>query len=263
MIDLTKQGYDIHSKNYDKRIWLQQNWLYPIDELVGKYFNDILVDKEQITIIDAACGTGERLKTLLFKNDILPTQYVAYGYDFSAESLIIAKSKKYFNRRLYDLLVLGDLREFKFKEGITADILLCLWDSMSNIINEHDNILKLFKSQLSNNGHMIFDVHHINVINYLKKHGFTDKIIREYGLPNVNKNEGWWQRPDGTLSHVVGFESSELYNLLKINGLNIEHLFGLDKEESKLFEYDLKTFKLNGKNEEGITDIVSVVRKYE
>lgn len=109
--------------------------------------------KKESTIIDAGCGTGYFLKTLIENG------YDAIGIDIDDEMLAIAQEKLVSNH-LKAPLYHHDLRR---PMHMKVDVIISLFDVM-NYFKGIKQVIKQIKNGLNENGIFIFDVYQYDVL---------------------------------------------------------------------------------------------------
>jgi cyclopropane fatty-acyl-phospholipid synthase-like methyltransferase len=131
--------YDYFMENCEYDFWINQ-----IYEILDKY------KKNEGTLIDIGCGTGEMLCRFSQK-------YESVGLDLSVEMLTIAK-KKMKNLPSPCLLFHGDMVDFNC--GKKFDIAVSLFDTVNHLSSNEDleQHLKTVKSNLNREGIYIFDI---------------------------------------------------------------------------------------------------------
>ncbi|MGL5124263.1 MAG: class I SAM-dependent DNA methyltransferase [Fusobacteriaceae bacterium] len=142
--------YDDFMENCEYKEWIKQ-----IYEILEKY------NKQQGSLIDIGCGTGEMLK-------IFSEKYNCSGMDISEEMLKIAYKKlKGKNISFFQ----GDMRDFNTWNKY--DIAVSLFDTVNHITSLEDLIshLNSVKKQLKDDGIYIFDVIDRNFMNEMFKGG--------------------------------------------------------------------------------------------
>lgn len=128
-------------------------------------FIEKLLDKKRIdgTIVDVCCGTGEHLRLLSKKHEVMA------GIDISKKMLSIAKNK------LKDVdFIWGSMEDFKLSKK--ADLIICMYGTINYILKEKDimKTIKNFYDNLNEGGAVVIDIRY----NKNLPEGSKDRIIR-------------------------------------------------------------------------------------
>lgn len=199
-----------------------QEWYEHIVRLMKLHVND------PRNILELGCGTGRF--GAKFSND----GYTIYGMDRSLEMLRIARTRAFFNFRIF----CGDITRFSLAEKM--DFIFSVHDTM-NYLLEDDDIIRVFRcarEALAPSGVFLFDItteHNINK-NF---HGKTSRYqIRDWAVNWGNRYDDEKKLVYSTLeissrgkssteTHVQRiYAVDEIQRLVEDGGLSVIGIFG-------------------------------------
>lgn len=168
--------------------------------------------KKEDTIVDAGCGTGYFLKTLI------QNEYDAIGVDIDDEMLAIAKEKLMSNQ-LKAPLYHHDLRR---PMHLKVDVIVSLFDVM-NYFKGVKSLIRNLKNSLNTQGKLIFDIYKYEVLEQYDGYHETEnepicydwkirttheKLTHEIKVGNHNHHQNQYIKPLSYYTNIlkdVGF----------------------------------------------------------
>ena len=190
--------YDLFSENYDRFVNWDERLSSEIPFLVSEIAHLEPKDGEKISILDAACGTGQHAIALQDQG------FDCAGADFSSEMVRIAKQNA--KKSKYEIpFIQAGFGEYSNAFGKNAfDGLVCLGNSLPHVLDEYGlaNTFTDFKAIMRKGGKLI-----------IQNRNF-DKVVAErlrFMTPQTfRKDDGTWIfarfydfTPDGRLTFNV------------------------------------------------------------
>jgi amino acid adenylation domain-containing protein len=243
--EIQHEQYEIHGSNYVERIKNRTKYLSldVEDEAIQKIMHQLKFNNNSV-LIDAGCGTGDRLRTLLDKvPSILNDFPVRYGIDFSSTMIEQAGHKTIGENQLYDELLLDDLTSMS--NSLQGDLVLCLWCIINECLDKYPLVLKNLSAMVKPGGYLIFDITTIKASEgYSKFDSVTRALHPEY---DADSNDTLYliKREDATLFYLKLFSKEEINQFEKILEMELCTLSGYGHLNSQLDQLpiDAKTNK--------------------
>ncbi len=231
-----EKSYDIHRDEYSKKIRGQREKFKHLDSTdteILKIMDKVLKEEKSLSIVDVACGTGDRLEIILEKLGVDRENIKSItGLDYSGGMLEIAKQKEYKGSHVYDYLEKFDAT--KSNTAHKGNIVLCLWSVLNNITHKRKKVFKNLSAMCTQNGYIMLDVYTTRT----KKHieAIQKELINEGGnLPDLtDKNIFYYKRDDGTIASSRLISVDEINDFVKSAGLKYYEVFGYTKENQEL-----------------------------
>jgi SAM-dependent methyltransferase len=246
-MDILKEYFDEHSKTYALRVLDRQSWphLDLEDSLIRGLLEHERLENKPFSIIDAGCGTGDRLRYMLEKAT-LPRQFLTTvtGIDYSLAMLKKAALQHYAGTLLFDHLVEADLS----KTGVfnlKADVVLSLWGVVNTgAMNDLPKTLSNLATLLTDRGQLVFDVR--------TKYGFSALKEREATMVKDNPqlpplpvpSAAWHCRADGTFGAMRYLTVAELTTALTSSGLALTSVWGYHYRSSQAVSIPVNNYGL-------------------
>lgn len=212
-----KDSFNKHSKNYSSRV--RDRKKYANLELEDKVISDFIkrnwAKKKTSTLIDAGCGTGDRLQMLLATAK-LPKQFFStiIGLDYASGMLELAKKQKLGVQSLYTELHLVDLS--KTSINLRGDLVLCLWEIINSAGLKAKDLLKNIAPMVNKDGFLIYDCITLKTKNRLKKLEADIFKANPNLKPHKDKQVVWYQRDDKSIGYL------RLFSTVELNKLNLK-----------------------------------------
>jgi glycine/sarcosine N-methyltransferase len=147
--------YDAFSKDYDFFVNWPSRLAYELP-LIEELIKLSISSNSPVSVLDAACGTGQHAIALARRSNALAS-YNVFGADYSAGMIAKAQQNRE-NSAIYvkfKLAGFGDLASnFHEEEEFPFDVVLCLGNSLPHLIHKDDlaKALKDFKACLKSGG---------------------------------------------------------------------------------------------------------------
>lgn len=202
------EGYSKHAKNMSKRVLMRKSHpeLTAIDNKVIDTIIELQKKKGNIKLLDAGCGTGERLSFILKRGKIETKKITAIGVDFCDPLIKEAKQKKNEGNLLYKEAIAKDLLEFDYPEKF--DLIICLFSVLNNVGKDYKKVIVKFSDLLKEEGILIFDFINPKAGKHLFSKDYPE-LVKRYG--QLDSNEHYYMRTfDESWGKAYLFELNEL-----------------------------------------------------
>jgi len=202
------------------------------DEIIRSEINEMCRSGKTIKIIDAGCGTGDRLKNILENSRIDRRKIKSiYGLDFAKKMLSVARKQKYYGRPLYDGLLETDLRQSAGQ--YRGNLILCLWGVLNGVIYDRSSIFEKLKKLCANDGLIIFDIISTKRLSLLKKKESLLLNIHQDLKPFGNRETLWYSRNDSTIGYTKLFTADECNRCISSIGMMYKTVWGYNIRNPK------------------------------
>lgn len=227
-----KENFDKHSKVYGRRVRNRKKYpkLTLEDTILVRFLKSRWFLKKKGILIDAGCGTGDRLQMLFMKQG-LPRYWFReiIGLDYSEGMLEYAKQQKINSKPMYTNIKLVDL--YNLKEPIEGDLVICLWSIINHYGIGADRLLFQLGKLVSRKGFLIYDSVSTQADSFEKEEKDVLKAHPEL-KPHIDKQTFWYKRgDDGSIGYLRLFSPHEFILLLKSVGLPLIQLWGYDENK--------------------------------
>lgn len=222
-----RESFETHSKNYSSRVLDRNKYsnLSLEDELIVKALRQNWSMNEPGILIDAGCGTGDRLR-MLFQNHNFPKNWFnqIIGVDFAKGMLEKAKQQYLDGKPLYTKLQLADLIEYP--EVHQGDLILCLWGIINGASLDASKLLCNLSRMVAKHGFLVYDVMTTKPLKHLKKQ--EDELLKSHPelIRDQNDCQVWYQRDDQTIGYLRVFSPNEMNKLAKAVSLKLLEVWG-------------------------------------
>ena len=227
-----KDSFNQHSKNYSERVMDRKSWanLSCEDSLVIEIIDEMRRNGKTLEIIDAGCGTGDRLRYILESAHLDRSKIKStYGLDYADSMLAIAREQKYLDKPLYDKLTTVDLTS---EPGTyTGNLVLCLWGILNGITENRASIFSNLAKQCVSDGVVIFDILTAKALKVLREREATLLKDRSDLEPFTDNNTLWYARNDATIGYMKLFTINELNNFISNAGLRYKKVWGYNHKD--------------------------------
>ncbi|MEW5897220.1 MAG: class I SAM-dependent methyltransferase [Nanoarchaeota archaeon] len=214
------EGYAQHARTMSQRVRLRRSHpeLTAIDNKVIDVLKEKLRQKESISLLDAGCGTGERLKMILEPGRFDPAKIKAVGVDFCDPLIDEARKKIIQGKSLYQQVKVQDLLNLQIDKKF--DVIICLFSVLNNVGREFGKVLQLLSQGLKEEGVIIFDFLHPLAAKHLFKEAHPE-LIKKYGP--LSKGEYYYsRRSDSSWGKVFIFSWEDAEKSMKEINLTVE-----------------------------------------
>ena len=220
------EGYTAHAAHMSERVRYRRAHpeLTAIDKIVIDVLRKKLKKQKKIRLLDAGCGTGERLRMILERGGIDPSLVEAVGVDFCEPLIAEAKEKKIGNERIYENVFVEDLGVLSV--DLTFDVVLCLFSVLNNVGKTYEDALRCLAQCLATDGVLVFDFIHPKAAEKL----FGEKrpeLEEKYG--GLGTNEYYYVRDsDGSWGKAYIFSAEHAQQQLKGLGISMEAIYDIN-----------------------------------
>lgn len=233
-----KESFNQHSKIYGARVRNRKKYpkLTLEDQIIAQFLKHNWYDDKKGTLIDAGCGTGDRLQ-LFFSEQKLPSQWFneVIGLDYSPGMLELAKKQQLNNKPLYTNTQLINLE--KNTLGFKGSLVLMLWTIINSSGKNAPKLLSQIAGAVSKNGYLIYDGQTTSVRSY--KIAQPTILHSHPELKPQNDDQIFWYKreDDNTIGYLKLFSPREFSNLAKATKLPLKEVWGY--KESDLIPHQI------------------------
>jgi SAM-dependent methyltransferase len=226
-----RASFEQHSATYARRVVnREQNIRLSVDDLIIRELStELLGSKQGLALLDAGCGTGDRLRMMFERGILRRDQFdLVVGMDFSQSMLSRSADQLVDEATLYDSLSIGDLST-DVDGGLqpkSFDVVFCLWDIVNTSGSLADRLLENLGRLVAADGVLIFDVSTVSAVDYARDTGMLISIerLREANPQTFIR----YRRADATTGRMQLFTGLQILDLLEISGLETYELRGHD-----------------------------------
>lgn len=227
-----KDSFDQHSPNYGARVRDRDVYfgLSIEDNVIVDLISRWWPEDRTGTLLDAACGSGDRLQMLFESGGIERRNFSrVIGTDFSKGMLEQAAAQKLGSRAVYDDLREVDLLEKPTEESV-ADLILCLWHVMNSNGLDAYKLVNNLGSQLRPEGLLVYDLLTTKVLE--RRKADEAELLKHHQDLAAHEDPQWiwYEREDGTVGHERLFAPAETNQLLKASGLETLEVWSFREE---------------------------------
>lgn len=227
--DTTNQrSFEEHSAHYAERFTDPETHPYLVfqNEVIVAFLQKQLAGRTDQVLIDAACGTGDRLGSLFSLHDLDRGLFSSViGLDYSPGMLHLAEEQQQGGKKLYTTLAEQDLLK-PIDVGAKADVILCLCEVTNTNGKDTKIMIDNFAQTLNPGGVVVYDLLTTVASNLLKEQE-AELLTRHPELQvSDDPQRVWYERPDGTIAHERLFSPADISELLKTPGLKAAEVWG-------------------------------------
>lgn len=240
-----QQSFDRHAANYAARVTDRERYAYldVEDELIASFMRRHWHKEEGRTLLDAACGTGDRLR-MLFEADKLSQKFSEIiGLDYAPHMLEVAAKQRFNEQALYTDLVQANLLN-DLDRGIKSDLTLCLWEVTNSNGRDASQLVNTLADTLNNEGYLIYDALTVAMAGILKAQEAA--VLSRMSLtPSTDPQQFWYAHEDGTIAYERLFRADELNTLIQASGLTTIEAWGYHQNELLPYQLQINDNHLN------------------
>jgi SAM-dependent methyltransferase len=222
-----RSSFEAHSAHFAARVRDRgtEGHLSRVDELLMQFLMKNWSKTDPGVLIDAGCGTGDRLKAL-FTHNYLPQTWFnrIIGIDYAASMLKYARNQYIGDHPLYNDLRHADLLEIS--DVIPGDVVICLWGIVNGVCLDAFKLLKKLTTMTRKKGFLIFDVATTELLGFFKE---QEEVLLK-SLPDLpmhsDKQTVWYQRYDKTIGYLRFFSPVEINSLIYNAGAKLLEVWG-------------------------------------
>ena len=223
-----QQSFEERSAHYAERFTNPETHPHLVfqNDAIVSFLQKQLSGRKERVLIDAACGTGDRLESLFTAHNLARNLFSrVIGLDYSPGMLRIAERQRFNGVKLYDTLAEQDLLK-PIDLGVTADVILCLCEVTNTNGKDTKTIVNNFSHALNPGGVVVYDML-TTVAKPLLKEQEAELLTRHPELKvNDDPQRVWYERTDGTIAHERLFSPADINELLKTPGLRATEVWG-------------------------------------
>ncbi len=228
MDTINQKSFEDHSTQYAKRFANPETQPHLVfqNDIIVPFLQRQLGDRKEQVLVDAACGTGDRLSGLFSAHRLDRSLFSRIiGLDYSPGMLRIAEQLQLDEAKLYDTLVEQDLLE-PIDLDVSADVVLCLCEVTNTNGKNTKTMLNNFAHILNSGGVVIYDIL-TTVASDLLKEQEAELLTRHQELKVADDPQRvWYERTDGTIAHQRLFSPADINELLNSSDLQAAEVWG-------------------------------------
>jgi len=242
-----KDNFEKHSRHYGERVRNREKYrnLDLEDSIIVEFLNKHQMD-DQSVLIDAGCGTGDRLALLFGEKGLRRSRFAQIiGLDYAQAMLNYARNQQIDGEKLYAELHLADLLNLHdFPQG---DVTLCLWGIVNGSCLEVTKLLADVAKMVKKDGILIYDVATMKAeSDYRLRQEILLNIHPEL-TPHQDQQTFWYQREDRTVGYFRLFSPQELNVLSHATGLTLVDAWGYSHDGVARHKLKVAKGKINEK----------------
>lgn len=227
--DTTNQrSFEEHSAHYAERFANPETHPHLVfqNEVIVSFLQKQLAGRTNQVLIDAACGTGDRLDDLFSTHGLDRSIFSrVIGLDYSPGMLRFAERQQQDGKKLYDTLAEQDLLK-PIDVGVQADVILCLCEVTNTNGKDTKTMINNFAEELNPGGVVVYDIL-TTVARPLLKEQEAELLTRHPELEvSDDPQRVWYERTDGTIAHERLFSPADINELLKTPSLHAAEVWG-------------------------------------
>lgn len=225
---VNQKSFEAHSAHYTERFSDPETYPHLVfqNEVIATFLKKQLAGLTNQVLVDAACGTGNRLNDLFNTNGFDKSHFSQIvGLDYSPGMLHFAEQQEQDGNKLYNSILEQDLLK-PIDVGATADVILCLCEVSNTIGKDFAQVVSNFAQLLNPGGTVVYDIL-TTVARPLLKEQEAELFNRHPELKVSDDSQRvWYERSDGTIAHQRLFSPADVNELLKTPGLHASEVWG-------------------------------------
>ncbi len=225
-----RDGFEHHGHNYRKRVRDRERYknLNTEDDIIVGFLERTL-SQEVDVLIDAGCGTGDRLHMLFTEKNLRRSRFRRImGIDFAQSMLSYASEQEIDGVPVYEKLILANLTELS--DIICGDVVLCLWGVVNGACDEASLLLEKLADMLNEGGYLCFE---ITTMKAMETYQWQESLLRSLYTelrPHDDEKTFWYQREDRTVGHLKLFSAEDANSLILASGLRLGETWGFSHD---------------------------------
>lgn len=258
-----QESFDRHSARYGERVVNRKKYrnLSLEDELLAGWLQQEFGSRTIGDLIDAACGTGDRLKYFLEHSPIQTEQFTSIvGLDYAPGMLKHAAQQQVAGRPLYTDLSLVDLSAPLTSDAPRADLVLCQWEVVNTCGPAAGQLLSNLRSLTTDDGWIVFDVLTTRALPFLKKLE-QELTANNVALPvHLDPQTVWYERDDHSLGQQRLFSPQEVHELVQEAGLQPMYVWGYTHRELVAHDISIDNGSIDVKQAQQVNTLLFIAK---